>query len=114
MRRYRPPPAHAHAQPAHAQAQAQAQPPLLPPLLRPLLDVDGLGGGLVTCVTPPVKSVTLRTMRLDVPSTPRTIDAAKVAPGSVGRLTRPLGRDVPVEGAWAGRVPAVVVRAHGR
>ena len=41
-------------------------------------------------VTPPVKLVTLRTMRLDVPSIPRTIVAAKAAPGKVGNWTRPV------------------------
>ena len=104
MQTYRPPPAHAHAQPAHAQAHAQAHPPPPRPELRPL--VEGFGGGLVTCVTPLVNPVTFLTMRLDVPWTPLTIEAAKAAPGSVGRLTRPDGLE-PLEGTWAGWRPAV-------
>ena len=109
MRLYRPPPAHAHAQPAQAQAQAQAQPPLLPEL-RLLWEEEGLGGGLVTWVTPLVKPVTLRTMLLDVPSIPRTSVAAKAAPGRVGRR----GAE-PVEGARPDRAPALdVARAQGR
>ncbi len=47
-----------------------------------------MGGGLVTWVTPPVKPPRLRTMRLDVFSTPPTIEAAKAAPGKVG-MRRP-------------------------
>jgi hypothetical protein len=69
---------------------------------------------LVTCVTLPVKLVRLPTMRLDVPSIPRTMDAANAAPGSVGRLTCPEGREPPLEavaGAEAVRLGAV--RAQG-
>jgi len=83
MRLYRPPPAHAHAQPAQAQAQAQAQPPLLPEL-RPLWEEEGLGGGLVTWVTPLVKPVTLRTMLLAVPSIPRTSVATQARVSRAG------------------------------
>jgi hypothetical protein len=113
MQAYRPPPAHAHAQPAHAQAHAHAQLP--PPLEYPRLLVEGFGGGLVTCVTPLVKPVTFLTMRLDVPWIPLTIEAAKAAPGNVGRLTRPDGLE-PLEGTRAGRRPAVPTagRVQGR
>ena len=65
-------------------------------------------------VTPPVKSVTLRTMRLDVDSTPCTMVAAKAAPGKVGRLTRPEVWEPPgaLEAARTGRLGTV--RAQGR
>ena len=72
-------------------------------MLPPLLEV--LGGGLVTWVTPLVNPVTLRTMPPAVDSTPRTIVAAKAAPGSVGNCTlRP-----PEEGAARDGVPAAGV-----
>ena len=48
---------------------------------------------MVTFVTPPVKPATLRTMPPAVFWTPRTIEAAKAAPGKVGRLTGPDGRE---------------------
>ena len=77
-------------------------------------EAAGFGGGLVTWVTPLVKPVTFPTMRLAVPWIPRTIVAAKAAPGSVGRLTGPEGREPPaaLEGARAGRLDTV--RAQGR
>jgi len=109
---YRPPPAHAQAQPAHAQAQAQAQPPP-PPELRPLEEVEGFGGGFVTFVTPPVKSVTFLTMRPAVVWTPFTIVAAKAAPGSVGNWTRPV-EGVAVEGREGNVFAMGRVRAQGR
>jgi len=61
---------------------------------------------LVTSLTPPVKPVTFLTMRLAVPSIPRTIVAAKAAPGSVGNWTRPIPGRAVVDGLAAG--PAVV------
>src|SRR5512133_1144204 len=80
---YRPPPAQAQAQPA----QAQAQPP---PPERPLPEREGGGGGLVTLVTPLVKSLTLPSTLLEKFCTPPTTEAAKSAPG---RETRPLDED---------------------
>ena len=69
-------------------------------------------------VTPAVKSVTLPTMLLAVPSTPRTIVAAKEDPGKVGRVGLKADDCEPVEDArpdLAGRAPApAVARAHGR
>jgi hypothetical protein len=53
-----------------------------------------LGGGLVTRVTPPVKSLRLRTMRPDVFWTPPTIEAAKAAPGKVGKRRAALARSL--------------------
>lgn len=56
---YLPPPAQAQAQPAQAQAQAHDRPPLLPPRPPPRYPEDlATGTGLVTLVTPLVKSVT--------------------------------------------------------
>src|SRR5512133_631498 len=77
---YRPPPAQAQAQPA----QAQAQPP---PPERPPLEREGGGGGLVTLVTPLVKSLTLPSTLPENVCTPPTTEAAKSAPG---RETFPL------------------------
>jgi hypothetical protein len=111
MGAYRPPPAQAQAQPAQAHAQAQAQPP---PELRPPEEAEGCGGGLVTSVTPLVNPVTFPTMRLAVDWIPRTIVAAKAAPGNVGRLIDPEGREpvAPVAGARAGRLDAVPVQGR--
>src|SRR3990170_8085112 len=78
----RPPPAHAQAQPAQAQAQAHEWPP--PPAGPPPREGEALGGGgggLVLVVTPPVKEVRLVTRFPAVVCTPRTIEAAKSAPG---------------------------------
>ncbi len=80
---YLPPPAQAHAQPAHAQAHAQERPP--PPPERPPDEPDvGLGGGLVTFVTRLVKSVTLPITFCEKVCIPTATEAAKSDPGRRG------------------------------
>ena len=83
MTNYLPPPAQAHAQPAHAQAHAQDRPPPLepPPELR---YVEGGGGGLVTLVTPLVNPVNPPRTLDEKVETLLTTDAANVEPGMVG------------------------------
>jgi hypothetical protein len=60
------------------------------------------GGGFVVEVTPPVKSSTFETRFPEVVCTPLTIEAAKVAPGNVGKDILP---PPPEEGAEGNALP---------
>jgi hypothetical protein len=71
-----------------------------------------LGGGLVVCVTLPVKLSMLLTTVFEAFSIPVTTVLAKSAPGSVGKVTcvpAPDGVGLGIEG-WDGLVDAY----HGR